>query len=496
MPPIPKSLLAVAAVGALALGAPPALGAIAFAEPVAHTVGAGASGVAVADLDGDGHQDVVVSAGALWVLRGDGAGGLGAASGYGGGTAGQPVVADLNGDGRADLAVAQAGLSGGVAMLLADGAGGFRHGPVLATQGGAASVAVGDLNGDRLPDLVAASPGIAVVPGALAAFLGDGAGGFAPAPAGPPPTFAGARYVALADVDRDGRLDALVAGSPGFSGRVVLLAGDGAGGFGAPRDAPATGATNGLATGDLNGDGAVDLVTVNMDSPTVATVALGDGAGGFVGRAGVAIPGRGGARTAVVADLDGDGAPDVAAAIVNAGFGDVSVLLGDRRGGFSGAATCHVGTVSVSAVAAGDLNGDGRGDLVAVGEGSVLVLLGLPAESAAACDAGDGPSQPPPTTPATARRSLAVRVVGPARPRARASLVVRFGPGAPGRARLVLMRRGRPVGALRRNVPGRGVAVRLSAVAPGRYRLVVAMSAAGAIPAVIRLEVLVQPARP
>src|SRR5947208_17063833 len=111
---IPRNALVLAAAGALAGGASPAFGSLVFREPVAYTAGAGATGVAVADVDGDGRHDVVVSAGALWVLRGDGAGRLGPATGYGGGTVSQPVVAEVNGDARPDLVAVQRGRRGSV----------------------------------------------------------------------------------------------------------------------------------------------------------------------------------------------------------------------------------------------------------------------------------------------------------------------------------------------------------------------------------------------
>src|SRR5437764_499367 len=76
------------------------------------------------------------------------------------------------------------------------------------------SVAVGDVNGVHFPDVVGANAGIGDAAGTLSAFLGDGAGGFAAAPGAAPETFPGGRYVALGDVDGDGRLDAFVAGGP------------------------------------------------------------------------------------------------------------------------------------------------------------------------------------------------------------------------------------------------------------------------------------------
>ena len=94
-----------------------------------------------------------------------------------------------------------------------------------------------------------------------------------------------------------------------------------------------------------------------------------------------------------IADLNGDGRPDMA--VANSGSNTVSVLLGNRDGTF-GTRTDFTAGVGPSSVAIADLNGDGRSDLaVANYSGTVSVLLGNgdgTFRAEAAFDAGSGPS--------------------------------------------------------------------------------------------------------
>jgi hypothetical protein len=138
---------------------------------------------------------------------------------------------------------------------------------------------------------------------------------------------------AVADCNRDGNPDIVVAcgtccgSSPDpKSGHVAVLLGDGQGNFRAAPGAPIKVAPSvrKLALGDLNGDGTVDIVAVEHDSYDV-TVLLGDGRGGFVEARG-ALTGSGQSPNyPTLADLDRDGRLDIVTG--NYGSGDVSVYL-------------------------------------------------------------------------------------------------------------------------------------------------------------------------
>jgi hypothetical protein len=126
-----------------------------------------------------------------------------------------------------------------------------------------------------------------------------------------------------------------------------------------------------VARGDLDGDGAVDLVVANFGSDSVSVLA-GRGDGSF--RAPRNYPVGESPRDVEVADFDGDGSPDVVTA--NANSNDVSLLLNSGSGTLGQAIALQVGSAPFS-IARGDLNGDGRPDLVTANfqDAEVSVLI-------------------------------------------------------------------------------------------------------------------------
>ncbi|HEX8131459.1 MAG TPA: FG-GAP-like repeat-containing protein [Pyrinomonadaceae bacterium] len=170
--------------------------------------------------------------------------------------------------------------------------------------------------------------------------------------------------IAAGDFNGDGKPDVAIAHLD--SAQVSLLLGNASGGFAAAKNIPAT-ASNGIAAGDLNHDGDLDLVTSG------GSILLGDGAGNFAPAANVnlgQLP-----YSVKIADLNLDGKPDLAA--TNTGAGTVSVLHGDGAGGFGARAAYVVGT-SPHHLTTADFNGDGKPDLAVTNSNShnVSVLLG------------------------------------------------------------------------------------------------------------------------
>jgi len=192
---------------------------------------------------------------------------------------------------------------------------------------------------------------------------GNGDGTFGPVTS--VPVGVGADGIAAADLDGDGDLDLAVSAEGMFTqGSAAVLWNDGAGVFSTQLSLTSTGRPSDVAAGDVNGDGRADLVT--RDAPVIGDeggavrVRLGSGDGTFGAPATLA-----GAATALaVVDLDGDGVADVLVGDRNSL--SVKVFFGAGDGTFAepaASAIVAIGNV-VTGIAAGDLDGDGVGDLV------------------------------------------------------------------------------------------------------------------------------------
>ena len=242
------------------------------------------------------------------------------------------------------------------------------------TGGAPASIAVADLDEDGRPDLVTANSG----PGTVSVLLGFGDGTF-----GPKTDFATGTSpvsLAIADLDRDGHRDVVTADIGSQS--VSVLLGNGDGTLGTRRDFSIGLSPRSVAVADLNADGFPDVVTGNFWS--TVSVLLGNGDGTLAARADIAFEGT--PYSVALGDLDGDGRPDL---VVTNGDAEPShefprssavwVLLGNGDGTFRTGTPFGTGDYP-SSVTIGDVNRDGRMD-VAVTQGgersnTVSVLLG------------------------------------------------------------------------------------------------------------------------
>jgi hypothetical protein len=188
-------------------------------------------------------------------------------------------------------------------------------------------------------------------------YLNGGAGNFA-APMVLPSSGGDTSGVVVGDLNGDGALDLVLAN---WSQPSQIYLNDGAGQFAAPINIPNSGnGTSSLAAGDLNGDGALDLILTNYNEPS--QIYLNDGAGTLM--VPTLLPGSGNNPSSIaIGDLNGDGALDLVIGN-NAAFQTSLVSLNDGTGDFNAPTILKQSNSRVFGAAIGDLNGDGRADVI------------------------------------------------------------------------------------------------------------------------------------
>lgn len=381
-------------------------GAAGFADAVEYATGPGAAGIAFADLDRDGAQDLVIANASApsvttWHNAGDGTLDVMRLYGPTNGAGTEAATGDFDGDGWPDVAKSYG------EVLWNDGTGGFssRNLRSSLTQGEHGALAASDVDHDGLLDVAIAArigslQGTEIhwfrnsgerafessgyywfFPDLSTDFLrfadvdGDGAeemvlaanavGGpgrlwvvprvrgsvfegflehFLP---GPTRTIAEPqrRDVAAVDFERKGRLDLLASNAD----RLLLLRSKSDGTLEPPVDI-GPGAL--AAAQDLNGDRRTDVVT-SVGESLLVRLCREDG----TLESGVPCPGR---RMLGIADFDGDGTADL---LVRTADDSVRILPNDGTGAFPDSIAVRPGLRSWCAIGCGDLNGDGRADL-------------------------------------------------------------------------------------------------------------------------------------
>lgn len=325
------------------------------------------------------------------------------------------AIADFDNDGRQDLVTAG---EPNLTIFHGDGRGGLT--PLSLVPGGQepTDFALPDLDEDGDIDIIVANHNTDY----LTILLGDGQGHFQPAPVSPMTIDVSPHphVVRIADLDRDGHMDLVIDHRDGEG--LLILRGLGSGNFETPGILVDVGGDpyRGLAIGDIDGDGRLDLVTPNPSevavllntslqelsfvqaAPVAATTPfavelgyfnddnyldliaasgessslvelfLGDGRGGFEEAPDSPFQLSPGGKNIIVADFNGDKVDD--AVVVSYQSSEILMLLG-------GPVAMKVSTLPAGehpwSLAAGDLNGDGRDDLVVADDGADKVTLYL-----------------------------------------------------------------------------------------------------------------------
>jgi hypothetical protein len=177
--------------------------------------------------------------------------------------------------------------------------------------------------------------------------------------------------VAVGDLNGDGKRDLVAAGTnvPGKVSGVSILLNRGRGSFGAPRAYRTGWDASAVAIGDLNGDGKLDLATANGDDISVL-INRGDSRFPKSVQYGSREP-----YDIAIGDLNGDGKADLVTANAKPSVNSISVYINRGDGRFQGRIDYRTGRVPVS-VAVADLNGDGKPDVATTNlESTVSVLL-------------------------------------------------------------------------------------------------------------------------
>jgi hypothetical protein len=372
----PASLHAILAVACFGAASPPV-------RQVSVGVGDGPGVVAILDANRDGKTDLVVvneRGSSASILLGDGRGNFSSAAGSpvaAGHSPNDVTVGDFNRDGRTDLAFANHDTQQ-LTVLLGNGRGGFAPAPsspvTVAVRPHPHGIAAGDFNGDGSLDLVTDSWG----DDRLEILFNDGEGSFRTpgkyVSVGKHPY----QRIRVGDFNRDGKADIV---SPNLDGNdVTVLLSNGQDAFVQPAGSPFPCGDSpfNVAAGDVNADGLLDLAIVNSPSSTSdrsgrdgLTVLLGDGHGSFRPLKGSPFTTDRFPNLVAIGDIDGNGVNDIAVSIPDS---DRIVIFSMARGGAVVSRNVAVHGHPKGLVIH-DFDGDGKGDIAVANNSARMITF-------------------------------------------------------------------------------------------------------------------------
>ena len=315
-------------------------------------------GMVTGDFNNDGKVDVVTSQGGnpeqiqVFFGNGDGTFQTPVTTPLSFAALGPMVTGDFNNDGNLDL-IAEDG-NGDAQVFLGNGAGIFTAQPIFNSAANSRWMTVGDLNGDGKLDFVSVGEDLGTTYASI--FLGNGDGTF---------NFKGELILvnvggnpAVGDFNRDGNLDLAIPDTDDNSNpKVDIFLGNGDGTF-QPLVAYSASSGSGLAVGDVNADGKLDVITGG------GGVLLGNGDGTFTNIGGIFIIDST-EFDPLLADLNNDGKLDLLITTSNDQGTTVKVLLGNGDGTFQIPLIWDSGApIFLTETALGDFNNDGLIDVV------------------------------------------------------------------------------------------------------------------------------------
>jgi hypothetical protein len=318
--------------------------------------------VSIGDLNGDGFPDLVLAKGRHWplidrVLLNDGHGHFSAHNLSE--TADRTytaALADLDGDGKLDLVVSNDRPDRKL-IYRGDGHGNFT---VIGTYGDPAwdtrNITLADVNGDGRPDIIVANRGDPPAHPAISyVCFNDGHAKFPDCR--PLPRTESATTIVAADFDGDGAIDLFVPHRD--VGQSVILWNDGKGNFTPTDFGDAKTAARAAAAGDLNGDRLPDIVLGDERRGTFVCLNLGHRR---FGEPAQLAPKQRVPYAIAIADMNRDGKQDI---VVGNADSPGSVFFNDGTGKSFREVNWNDGKGAVYGIAIGDLDGDGWPDIAA-----------------------------------------------------------------------------------------------------------------------------------